>query len=207
MLLISPAGVILRMPEEPPSVLIVDDEADVIEVYKLALPDEYRVTSETSGEAALQELDDSIDVVLLDRRMPNMPGAEVLDEIRSRGVDVRVAMVTAVPPDFDVLEMDFDAYLTKPIEDSDVRETVQELLQLAEYDEHMRQRFSIAVRIATLKANKPASELESNETYQRLQKRAEDLEEVQVEQISDMDPGTFTKSLSWPTESDESGDG
>jgi len=194
------------MDEDPPSILIVDDEADVIEVFELALPDEYRVTGETSGEGALQELDDSIDVVLLDRRMPNMPGAAVLDEIRSRGVDVRVAMVTAVPPDFDVLEMDFDAYLIKPIEDSDVRETVQELLQLAEYDEHMRERFSIAVRISILEGNKPASELESNETYQRLRERADDLEEVQAEQISDMDPETFTKSLSWPEGSDESGD-
>jgi len=59
-------------------------------------------------------IDETVDVVLLDRMMPGMSGQEVLAAIRERGLDCRVAMVTAVDADFDVIEMGFDEYLGKP---------------------------------------------------------------------------------------------
>ncbi len=44
-----------------------------------------------------------------------MSGDEVLDTIAERGIDPAVVMVTAVDPDFDIVEMPFDEYLTKPV--------------------------------------------------------------------------------------------
>ena len=45
--------------------------------------------------------------------MPQLSGDEVLASIRDRGLDYRVAMVTAIPPDFDTLEVPFDDVTTR----------------------------------------------------------------------------------------------
>lgn len=109
------------------TVLLVDDAEDVVEMYALDLGDEYAVRRAYGGEEALAKVDESVDVVLLDRRMPNRSGDEVLEEIRERELGVRVAMVTAVDPDFDITAMDFDAYVTKPVSGETIRETVEKL--------------------------------------------------------------------------------
>lgn len=183
------------MPREPPTVLIVDDEEDVVEIYALAL-DEYDVRKAYSGEGALEKVDDSVDVVLLDRRMPGLSGHEVLDEIRERDVDVRVAMVTAVDPDFDIAEMDFDAYLTKPVDGEKLRGLVDELLALSEFDDRSRELFSIAERKATLEAEKTDRELAESEEYEALQERSAELNERATEAMDEIDDEAFGKLLS-----------
>ncbi|MFB6198048.1 MAG: response regulator transcription factor, partial [Halobacteriaceae archaeon] len=76
------------------------------------------------GQSALAQLDESIDIALLDRRMPNLTGDEVLAQVRDRDLDVQVAMVTAVDPDFDVIKMGFDDYVVKPVTKSDLFDLV-----------------------------------------------------------------------------------
>ncbi|AZH25715.1 response regulator [Haloplanus aerogenes] len=179
-----------------PTVLLVDDEKDVVDVYALAFTDgKYTVLKAYSGEEALELVADA-DVVLLDRRMPGLSGQEVLDEIRSRGLDVRVAMVTAVDPDFDITDMEFDTYLIKPVSDEELRETVDELLMLAEYDERIRERFSVAEKLALLETEKTERELAVSDEYQSLQERASELDAVASETIGDMSPETFERALS-----------
>jgi CheY-like chemotaxis protein len=96
-------------------ILVVDDEQPIADLFARWLEDEYDVRVAYSGGEALASLDDSLDVVLLDRDMPDMSGDGVLDTIRSRGIDCRVGMVTAVEPDFDVLTLGYDAYVVKPV--------------------------------------------------------------------------------------------
>jgi len=106
------------MSEQPPLVLVVEDEPDLADLYAAWLGDEYRVRTAYGGQEALDELDeadDEVDAILLDRRMPGLSGDEVLAAVRERGIDCRVAMVTAVEPDFDILKMGFDDYLVKPV--------------------------------------------------------------------------------------------
>ncbi|PSQ11434.1 hypothetical protein BRC93_05455 [Halobacteriales archaeon QS_5_70_15] len=106
-----------------PSVLIVDDDRDLADLYATWLQDDYYTRTVYSGRDALDELHDGIDVVLLDRRLPDIPGDEVLVTLRDRGMDCRVSMVTAVNPGFDILELGFDDYLTKPIDREELRRT------------------------------------------------------------------------------------
>ncbi|MFB6102676.1 MAG: HalX domain-containing protein [Haloplanus sp.] len=182
------------MPTAQPTILLVDDEEDVVDVYALAFRDDYTVSKAYSGEGALEQVDDA-DVVLLDRRMPSLSGREVLAEIRERGVDVRVAMVTAVDPDFDITEMAFDAYLTKPVGEAELRETVDELLTLTEYDDRMRERFAVAEKLAALEAEKPDRELAASDEYQTLVDRAAELDTRASETVGAMDLQTFEKVL------------
>jgi DNA-binding response OmpR family regulator len=64
--------------QERPSVLIAEDEASVAEGYELWLSDRYDIELATDGRAALDAVDDTVDVVLLDRMMPKLSGKQVL---------------------------------------------------------------------------------------------------------------------------------
>ena len=161
---------------ETPVVLIVEDEPDVAETYNLWLADEYEVRMAESGDEGLSKLDEDVDVVLLDRMMPGLSGDEVLDRIRESGLDCRVAMVTAVEPDFDILEMGFDAYLCKPIRSDQLHETVENLLERSTYDDLLQEYYSLVEKQATLEATKSSAELADNDEYQNLQARMGDLQ-------------------------------
>jgi len=160
---------------ERPVVLIVEDEPDVAETYKLWLTDEYDVRMAEDGDEGLAQLDERVDVVLLDRMMPGLSGDEVLERIRERGLDCRVAMVTAVEPDFDILEMGFDAYLCKPVRSEQLHDTVSNLLERSTYDDLLQEYYALVEKRATLEATKSSAELTDNEEYHRLQDRVEEL--------------------------------
>lgn len=162
--------------ENDPVVLAVDDDEAVLETYRLWLQDEYDVRGAEHGEAALDRLDDSVDVVVLDRMLPNLSGHEVLDRIREREADPAVVMLTAMDPDYDVVDVPFDAYLTKPTSKEELLETVDLLHRREEYTEDLREYYSLAERAATLEATKPKRELDDHEGYQELRRRIEELE-------------------------------
>jgi len=161
---------------DTPVVLIVEDEPDVAETYRLWLEGDYEVRMAHSGDEGLEELDESVDVVLLDRMMPGLSGDEVLERIRDRALDCRVAMVTAVEPDFDILEMGFDAYLCKPIKSDQLYDTVENLLDRSEYDDLLQEYYSLVEKQATLEAAKSSAELTDNEEYRAVQDRIDELQ-------------------------------
>ena len=107
--------------------------------------------------------------------MPGLSGDDVLDAVRGRDIDCRVAMVTAVEPDFDIIAMGFDDYLVKPVRSDTLRETVEGLLQRTEYDAGVQELFSLTSKKAMLEAEKSATELADNEEYQELDARIERL--------------------------------
>ena len=154
-----------------PVVLIVEDEPDLAQLYTAWLREHCTVRTAYDGEEALEQIDDEVDVVLLDRRMPGLSGDEVLDTIRERDLDCRVAMVTAVEPDFDIVEMGFDDYLVKPVSDDDLIDTVDQLLLRSTYDEQLQELFALASKKALLKSQKTEAELRASEEYARLEDR------------------------------------
>ena len=81
------------------NVLIVDDDAAIREALAEALTDLGHTPSAVpGGEAGLSWLDrNRADAVLLDLRMPDMDGMEVLRRIRTRPKPPPVVILTAVP--------------------------------------------------------------------------------------------------------------
>lgn len=121
-------------------VLIVEDEATLRSMYAAWLSTDYRVRVAGDATTALEEFDRHVDVVLLDRRLPDADGDLILPTLRDRNPDCRIALVTAVEPDYDILEMDFDAYMTKPVRETELLELVDGLrssreMQLAQRGE------------------------------------------------------------------------
>lgn len=146
-------------------VLIVDDDPQIRSVFSSYLDDQFEVRTAESGAEALEKMDDDIDVVLLDRLMPTMAGEEVLIQLRDDGFEQPVAMVTAVDPDFDVLEMDFDEYIVKPVFEEELRDVVEMMILRKEYDDVIREYFALVSKVTALKSEKRASELEGNVEY------------------------------------------
>jgi CheY-like chemotaxis protein len=164
-----------------PSVLVVDDEARVVQAFELWL-DDYDVVTATDGSEALERMHGGIDVVLLDRHMPGLSGDEVLDRIRETGYGCRVAMVTAVDPDFDIVDMPFDHYVSKPVDAGELQEVVDRLLGVDEYDRRLNDLYAVTQKVATLEAEKTRGQLQDSDRYadlldeqDRLQSEVDDL--------------------------------
>lgn len=166
------------------TVLVVDDEPEVADGYALRIGDEYDVETAYSGAEALDLIDESIDVVLLDRRMPEQAGEDVLAEIRRQDYNPMVAMLTAVDPDVDVATMPFDEYLVKPVQREELIETIQALVERKTLDEIERELSSKRVRRNILEVEQPEGILEANEDYQQLVADIERLER-ELEQYED----------------------
>jgi DNA-binding response OmpR family regulator len=163
------------MSDDSPLVLVVEDERDLSELYRMWLQESYRVRMARNGRAALDELGEDVDIVLLDRRMPDFSGDEVLDRIREQDLDCRVAMVTAVEPDVDIVDMGFDDYLVKPVSEAELLQTVENLQVRDEYGDGVKRLFSLASKKALLESEKDRKTLETSEEYQRLRDELTDL--------------------------------
>lgn len=150
-------------------VLIVEDKRDLADLYAAWLNDSYETRVAYSGRDAQQQLDETrYDVVLLDRRMPDVSGDELLDTIRDRDLDCRVVMLTAASPDFDVLEMKVDSYVVKPVTRDELRGVIERLLDLSEYQQHVQELYSLLEKRAVLEAEKTANELAASDEFAAL---------------------------------------
>jgi CheY-like chemotaxis protein len=90
------------------SILVVDDEPDVAELFRQRFRREardgtYVMHFANSGEGALEQLTEGIEptliVILSDINMPGMDGLQLLGEIKQRRPDLPVMMVTAYGDD------------------------------------------------------------------------------------------------------------
>lgn len=159
------------------TILVVDDQTDIADLYTTWLKMEHEVRTAYDGTEALEKVDSEVDIVFLDRRMPGYSGDEVLEHIRERGLQCRVVMVTAVDPDFDIISMGFDDYLTKPVMREDLDDAVETMTERDNYDGTLEEYFTISSKKATLEAEKPSSDLQHNEQYQQMVERVEKLRE------------------------------
>ena len=164
-------------------VLIVEDEDDLAEMYAEYIP-EYDTEVAYGGKEAIETLSESYDVILLDRRMPVVSGNEVLAAIEERKLPARVAMVTAVNPDFDIIDLRIDDYVVKPVTRAELRETVDRLLKLDEYNERMQQLTSKKLKRNILQVEKTRAALSESEEYEQLEAEIAELT-AEVDSLSD----------------------
>lgn len=160
------------------TVLIVEDETNLAAAYEAWLSKAYDVRVVNDGESAVDLFDETVDVVLLDRRMPGMSGDEVLEEFRSKGSAAGVVMIAAVDPSVERMSMLFDEYLVKPVGPDELESIVEILLRRAKHDEAMRRHYWIASKIALLERHLNSSELANSEAYDQLQAELEAIDQA-----------------------------
>lgn len=110
-------------------VVLVEDNDDLRSMYHDWLTETYQVRVAEDGQTALEVFDTAVDVVLLDRKLPGTDGENLLPQFRERHPGCQIALVTSVAPEWATLEMDIDAYLTKPVRQVDLRVLVQGLIE------------------------------------------------------------------------------
>jgi two-component system response regulator PilR (NtrC family) len=118
-----------------PRVLVVDDEADILELLELALVRMGLEVVRASGvQQARQCLDTKgFDLCLTDMRMADGDGLEVVRHIAARGLDVPVAVITAhgnLENAVAVLKAGAFDYLSKPVALDQLRTLVTSALRL-----------------------------------------------------------------------------
>jgi CheY-like chemotaxis protein len=121
------------------SVLVVDDEADVAELFRQRFRREVRqgryvLHFAESGEAALEMLEDGVRpeliVILSDINMPGMDGLALLREIKGRWPELPVMMVTAYGDDERRRQANASgaaAFITKPVDFDLLKQRLQQL--------------------------------------------------------------------------------
>lgn len=154
--------------QEETVVLLVEDEAEVVNLYQNYLQSEYEVRQASNGEEALEKLDETVDVVLLDRRMPGMSGDEVATRIEERDVDPKVVMVTAVSPDTDLLHLEFDEYLVKPVSREELTDAIERMRSRSETEAKIQEVIRLASRLSTLEHKLDVEQLEESDEYREL---------------------------------------
>ena len=183
------------MGTDKPTVLVVDDDRELADLYAAWLTDACDVRVTYSGAEALDTLDSNVDVVLLDRLMPGISGDEVVSRAHEQGYDCPVAMVTAVRPDFDILELGFDEYIIKPIRYEELHDVVDSLLSRATYDVQLQELYSLVSKRAALEAGKRRFELEREPAYHELAARIRRLETELDETTSKLTERDFEVEL------------
>ena len=113
-----------------PTVLIIDDEPAHRLMVRVVLGDAgFKVLEADNGPAGLATLrSKSVDVVLLDMRMPGMSGQEVLQRLHEEGNFPPVIMLTAfgnVGSAVEAMKIGAWDYLTKPTDNDELLAVVQ----------------------------------------------------------------------------------
>ena len=116
-----------------PVALVVDDEESVRESFRLVLDQDYDVLDAPDGIRALDIVRaHHVDVVLLDIRLPEMDGIEVLERLKTIDDSLEVILVTAVRTvRTAVAAMKLGAfdYVTKPFEDEELLSLVRRAVE------------------------------------------------------------------------------
>ncbi|RJX27999.1 MAG: response regulator [Dethiobacter sp.] len=112
-----------------PRILIVDDELGPREALRMILSDDYDVVAASNGNQAMENLSRlEFDLVILDIRMPDISGIDLLAEVRKKAPDTEVVMITAyasVDTATNALRLGALDYLIKPFDRHSVKEAVE----------------------------------------------------------------------------------
>ena len=121
--------------DKPPSVLLVDDEADILELLEMALLKMgMNVDTATNVKQALEKLAQNwYHLCLTDMRMPDGEGSQIVQYIAAQNLDVPVAVITAhgnMENAISVLKAGAFDYLAKPVSLDQLRALVKSALHL-----------------------------------------------------------------------------
>jgi two-component system, OmpR family, alkaline phosphatase synthesis response regulator PhoP len=139
-----------------PKILIIDDEANIIELAKLYLAREgFIVESEKTGRDGLSKVKTlNPDLIILDIMLPDIDGFEVCRQIRANS-QVPILMLSARREDVDKiigLELGADDYLAKPFNPQELVSRVKAILRRTKTDIEAKQSIDIyGIQIEVLK--------------------------------------------------------
>lgn len=123
------------------TVYIIDDEPSICVSLQLALKNLYRVKTFTSSLPALANMEaEGADIVLLDLRLGEENGLEVLERIKRIGPNTEVIMMTAfgsIDTSVNAMQKGAFTYLTKPINIEELKVIMQQASNIRKLNEQI----------------------------------------------------------------------
>ena len=121
----------------PGKILVIDDEEVVGKSCERILsPAGYQVEFETNPKRGVEKVESgNYDLVLLDLRMPEMDGTEVLKKIKAKRPEVEVVIITAyssVDTAVETLKTGAKDYVPKPFTPDELKDVVKKALTPAQ---------------------------------------------------------------------------
>ncbi|HMT36727.1 MAG TPA: response regulator, partial [Chitinophagaceae bacterium] len=121
------------------SILLVEDESDVVNFIKKGLGEEsFHVSVAFNGVDGLKMAQDNqYDIILLDIMIPEKNGIEVCKEIRSRGITTPILFLTALNTSDNIalgLNSGADDYLVKPFKFNELIARISAILRRVNVD-------------------------------------------------------------------------
>ena len=122
---------------KPARILVVDDDENVTATIQAILENEgYTVDVAANGTEAIKKSKNAVyNVALIDIKLPDMEGTELLTMMKDSVPKIRKIIVTGYPTmqnAIDAVNKKADAYLTKPVEVDELLRIVREQLKLQE---------------------------------------------------------------------------
>ena len=121
-----------RMISQAKKILIIDDEQEICEMlYTFLIPHNYKVFLAFNGQMGLEYFEEiKPDIVLLDLKMPDIDGMEVLKIIRKVS-KIPVVIITGHPQDVSEIhlaDLNIEGYIEKPVSLQVVLNTLKYLI-------------------------------------------------------------------------------
>jgi DNA-binding NtrC family response regulator len=119
----------------PPLVVVIDDETGSRESMAIAVEKAglaVRTFDDAEEALAFVEREPGVRLAICDLRMPGMDGLGFLHEVRTRGIDLGVILVTgfgSIESAVEAMQVGADDYLTKPVDLYELRKRVMNLLE------------------------------------------------------------------------------
>jgi two-component system response regulator AtoC len=119
------------------NVLVVDDEATILKIISVELEEIGCIVDLSSdGEDALEKISKKrYDLAVIDRKLPKMDGLALLKKIKEANTDTVVIMMTAygsINNAVEAMRIGAYDYLTKPFENSDLIDKIEEVFKIKE---------------------------------------------------------------------------
>lgn len=121
-------------------ILIIEDEEDMLELLEYTLKKEgYETIGFLTASSKLEKVldEEKVDLILIDRNLPNIEGTTFIKEIRAKGYTNPVIYLTAKDKDDDILE-GFDSYaddyITKPFKLKELCARVKAVIKRSQND-------------------------------------------------------------------------
>ncbi|WP_136601232.1 winged helix-turn-helix transcriptional regulator [Salinigranum halophilum] len=169
-----------------PRVLIVDDDPRQVELLSSWLSAEYDVVTATDGKVAREALDETIDVAILDRHLPDTTGEKIVENARQGGISPPTGFLSSADVSISATELPADLLLSKPATRERVLEAVNTLYRMNELSALGRRVRAREHRLRFIReTHGPA--VETVPAYERADAALDDLQEEWQNELEDRD--------------------
>jgi DNA-binding response OmpR family regulator/DNA-binding HxlR family transcriptional regulator len=158
-----------------PTVLLAEDESMVVDLIADYLEDSYTLRRAQTGQETLEMVSDDVAVVLLDLRLPDMPGADVADRLESQAPETPICVLSETTPDEHIVEMPVDDYIQKPIGKDQLHCRLEDMCRRDSLDEQARRYLALQSKRRALRATH-GNEATHLDAYEGLERRLDSLE-------------------------------